>query len=249
MIVLLGVSVSWSIAVDLTSKDNRPYMGSSQSNSALELAFGYNGLQRLTGQQSGGEAAQIRVRDSRLHSRVISKMTMIHPPCLSRHLMEIKTTQTIQTNHPVRNSLQRKDHQAMQTAQHHLICLQAVMVMDRQMAGAEKWEMAPACLVQEPRDRYVCSNLNCPIKSAGCFHLRSSVRLVSSSRLPLKEDVSIQNKRNTILVSLAYTCCCIFQCSRIFPSLLFDHAGTANCCISRSRMGFYDTIVPNRNWV
>ncbi|WP_249705598.1 ArnT family glycosyltransferase [Bacillus zhangzhouensis] len=54
MIVLLGVSASWSIAVDLTSKDNRPYMGSSQSNSALELAFGYNGLQRLTGQQSGG---------------------------------------------------------------------------------------------------------------------------------------------------------------------------------------------------
>ncbi|MBD3859290.1 glycosyltransferase family 39 protein [Bacillus sp. 28A-2] len=54
MIVLLGVSASWSIAVDLISKDNRPYMGSSQSNSALELAFGYNGLQRLTGQQSGG---------------------------------------------------------------------------------------------------------------------------------------------------------------------------------------------------
>ncbi|PCK19879.1 mannosyltransferase [Bacillus pumilus] len=54
MIVLLGVSASWSIAVDLTSKGHRPYMGSSQSNSALELAFGYNGLQRLTGQQSGG---------------------------------------------------------------------------------------------------------------------------------------------------------------------------------------------------
>lgn len=113
MIVLLGVSASWSIAVDLTSKDNRPYMGSSQSNSALELAFGYNGLQRLTGQQSGGGAAQIRVRGSRLHSRVISKMTMIHSPCLSRHLMEIKTTQTIQTNHPVRNSLQCKDPQTV----------------------------------------------------------------------------------------------------------------------------------------
>ncbi|WP_353854470.1 glycosyltransferase family 39 protein [Bacillus sp. Bos-x628] len=54
MIVLLGVSATWSIAVDLTSKDKRPYMGSSQTNSALELAFGYNGLQRLTGQQSMG---------------------------------------------------------------------------------------------------------------------------------------------------------------------------------------------------
>ena len=141
------------------------------------------------------EAAQIRVRDSHLHSRVISKMTIIHPPCLSRHLMEIKTTQTIQTNHPVRNSLQCKDHQAMQTAQHHLICLQAVMVMDRQMAGAEKWEVVLACLEQEQKGHYVCSNLNYPIKSAGCFHLRSSVRLVSSSRQPLKEDVSIQNKK------------------------------------------------------
>ncbi|MGE6630192.1 ArnT family glycosyltransferase [Bacillus sp. NPDC077027] len=54
MIVLLGVSASWSFAVDSISKENRPYMGSSQTNSALELAFGYNGIQRLTGQQSFG---------------------------------------------------------------------------------------------------------------------------------------------------------------------------------------------------
>ncbi|MBI3966719.1 MAG: glycosyltransferase family 39 protein [Chloroflexi bacterium] len=45
--VLLGVSLSWSVVVDLTPAERRPYVGSSTSNSALELAFGYNGLNRL----------------------------------------------------------------------------------------------------------------------------------------------------------------------------------------------------------
>jgi 4-amino-4-deoxy-L-arabinose transferase-like glycosyltransferase len=39
--------------VDSTPKDQRPYIGSSQTNSVLELAFGYNGLARLTGQHNG----------------------------------------------------------------------------------------------------------------------------------------------------------------------------------------------------
>lgn len=48
-VVLLAVSFSWAVAVDLTPADQRPYVGSSSSNSVLELALGYNGLQRLTG--------------------------------------------------------------------------------------------------------------------------------------------------------------------------------------------------------
>jgi 4-amino-4-deoxy-L-arabinose transferase-like glycosyltransferase len=48
-IVLLAVSLSWIIVVDLVPADQRPYVGSSQTNSALELAIGYNGLQRLLG--------------------------------------------------------------------------------------------------------------------------------------------------------------------------------------------------------
>ncbi len=52
--VLLAVSFSWIIAVDLTPADQRPYVGSSDSNSALELAIGYNGLQRLLGMDGGG---------------------------------------------------------------------------------------------------------------------------------------------------------------------------------------------------
>ncbi|GAB1763944.1 hypothetical protein PMEGAPL125_03640 [Priestia megaterium] len=50
--LMLAVSVSWAVVVDSTSADKRPYMGSSQTNSVLELAFGYNGINRLTGNTS-----------------------------------------------------------------------------------------------------------------------------------------------------------------------------------------------------
>ncbi|GIP20980.1 glycosyltransferase family 39 protein [Paenibacillus sp. J22TS3] len=52
--VLIAVSLSWAVTVDSISKDQRPYIGSSQTNSVLELAFGYNGVSRLTGNQGGG---------------------------------------------------------------------------------------------------------------------------------------------------------------------------------------------------
>ncbi|HTK08414.1 MAG TPA: glycosyltransferase family 39 protein [Ktedonobacteraceae bacterium] len=48
-LLLLIVSLSWIIAVDLVPAANRPYVGSSQTNSELELAIGYNGLIRLLG--------------------------------------------------------------------------------------------------------------------------------------------------------------------------------------------------------
>ena len=52
-ILLLVVSLSWAVAVDLTPPSQRPYVGSSQDNSELNLALGYNGLNRLFGQQFG----------------------------------------------------------------------------------------------------------------------------------------------------------------------------------------------------
>ncbi|USB32347.1 glycosyltransferase family 39 protein [Paenibacillus sp. YPG26] len=52
--VLMAVSLSWAVTVDSISKDKRPYIGSSETNSVLELAFGYNGVSRLTGDQGGG---------------------------------------------------------------------------------------------------------------------------------------------------------------------------------------------------
>jgi 4-amino-4-deoxy-L-arabinose transferase-like glycosyltransferase len=53
-VVLLIVSLSWAVIVDSTPADERPYMGSSGTNSVLNLAFGYNGLSRLTGDQGTG---------------------------------------------------------------------------------------------------------------------------------------------------------------------------------------------------
>ena len=47
--VLVAASLSWSIAVELTPKDRRPYIGGSMNNSALELALGYNGIARIAG--------------------------------------------------------------------------------------------------------------------------------------------------------------------------------------------------------
>lgn len=46
-LVLLVVSLSWAVAVDLTPPENRPYVGSSQSNSVMELVIGHNGMSRL----------------------------------------------------------------------------------------------------------------------------------------------------------------------------------------------------------
>lgn len=52
--VLLAVSLSWAVIVDTIPASKRPYIGSSQTNSVLELAFGYNGASRLLGMDGGG---------------------------------------------------------------------------------------------------------------------------------------------------------------------------------------------------
>ncbi|ENH96259.1 4-amino-4-deoxy-L-arabinose transferase [Gracilibacillus halophilus YIM-C55.5] len=51
--VLLVISLSWAVIVDTIPEDQRPFVGSSDTNSVLELAFGYNGAARLTGNQGG----------------------------------------------------------------------------------------------------------------------------------------------------------------------------------------------------
>lgn len=53
-IVSMLVSAGWWVALTvLVPADKRPYIGGSQTNSFLELTFGYNGLGRLTGNESG----------------------------------------------------------------------------------------------------------------------------------------------------------------------------------------------------
>jgi hypothetical protein len=52
------VAAGWWIAiVELFPKADRPYIGGSPTNSFLELTFGYNGLGRLNGNESGGFGA------------------------------------------------------------------------------------------------------------------------------------------------------------------------------------------------
>jgi 4-amino-4-deoxy-L-arabinose transferase-like glycosyltransferase len=53
LVLMLVVSFSWIVAVDLTPASQRPYVGSTQDNSELSLALGYNGVQRLLGMRFG----------------------------------------------------------------------------------------------------------------------------------------------------------------------------------------------------
>lgn len=53
-LVIIPIALSWAVAVDLTPADQRPYVGSSTTNSELDLMLGYNGLQRLLGNSFGG---------------------------------------------------------------------------------------------------------------------------------------------------------------------------------------------------
>jgi len=54
--LLLAVSLSWAVAVDLTPASQRPWVDSTSTNSEVDLAVGYNGLQRLLGRAQGGGA-------------------------------------------------------------------------------------------------------------------------------------------------------------------------------------------------
>ncbi|MDB5077298.1 MAG: glycosyltransferase family 39 protein [Chloroflexi bacterium] len=55
-LVMLTVSLSWAVAVDMTPASQRPWVDSTTTNSEIDLAIGYNGLQRLLG-HSGTPAA------------------------------------------------------------------------------------------------------------------------------------------------------------------------------------------------
>ena len=47
-VLLLVVSLSWAVIVDLTQVSQRPFVSDSGSNSELSPAHGYNGLGRVT---------------------------------------------------------------------------------------------------------------------------------------------------------------------------------------------------------
>ncbi|MEI6290596.1 MAG: glycosyltransferase family 39 protein, partial [Chloroflexota bacterium] len=47
--LLLFISLSWAIAVDSVSAENRPFIGSSTDNTVMELIVGHNGVKRILG--------------------------------------------------------------------------------------------------------------------------------------------------------------------------------------------------------
>ncbi len=58
-LLLLAISFSWATVVDMTPATQRPYVGSSSSNSEMSLIFGYNGLDRLIGMRFGRGAPSL----------------------------------------------------------------------------------------------------------------------------------------------------------------------------------------------
>src|SRR5207245_1303100 len=62
--LLLVISLSWVVAVDLTPASQRPYVGSTQDNSEVSLAIGYNGIQRLLGSFGRGFGGGLRANTS-----------------------------------------------------------------------------------------------------------------------------------------------------------------------------------------
>jgi 4-amino-4-deoxy-L-arabinose transferase-like glycosyltransferase len=71
------VSAGWWVAiVQLVPAANRPYIGSSQKNSILDLIFGYNGLGRLTGNESGmgGQGASMGTPPSGMASQAAANI-------------------------------------------------------------------------------------------------------------------------------------------------------------------------------
>ena len=77
--LLIVVSLSWAAIVDLTPADSRPYIGSSSTNSVIELALGYNGIQRLTGDRTTGSQDNMQVPGGNTQSPPVINMPQTSP--------------------------------------------------------------------------------------------------------------------------------------------------------------------------
>lgn len=58
-VLLLAVSLSWAIVVDLTPPEDRPFIGSSDDNTVMELITGHNGLSRLISMRRSASQANV----------------------------------------------------------------------------------------------------------------------------------------------------------------------------------------------
>ncbi|MGB8220244.1 MAG: glycosyltransferase family 39 protein [Methanoregula sp.] len=65
VLVLLAVSLSWAVAVDMVPANERPYIGGSGDNTVLGLIINYNGLERLGLENRGMPGMADGTRDQR----------------------------------------------------------------------------------------------------------------------------------------------------------------------------------------
>ncbi len=72
------VAGSYLVLFQLTPASARPYMAGSETNSFLELTFGYNGLGRITG-SGGGMPGRQRGRPGRQRQRGVRRRSRDHP--------------------------------------------------------------------------------------------------------------------------------------------------------------------------
>ena len=74
ILVTAFVSFTWITIVDLTPADMRPYMGGSDNDSAWNLALGYNGAQRLLGEDGVGGRNGFNVGGKGPHRLFVGEM-------------------------------------------------------------------------------------------------------------------------------------------------------------------------------
>ncbi|APM38036.1 glycosyltransferase family 39 protein [Clostridium kluyveri] len=66
-VVLVVVSLSWAVIVDLVPAQYRPYVGSSTNNTVMELILGHNGLERFNNSGMGGRQAPGEFRNTNIY--------------------------------------------------------------------------------------------------------------------------------------------------------------------------------------
>ena len=70
-VVIVASSLPWVAAVDLTPADQRPYVGSSSFNTEADLLVGWNGVERVVGNDTGvGPPGPLRFLDPQLAGQI-----------------------------------------------------------------------------------------------------------------------------------------------------------------------------------
>ena len=70
-VVIVAASLPWVVAVDLTPAEQRPYVGSSSFNTVTDLIVGWNGVERVVGNDKGvGEPGPLRFLNRQLAGQV-----------------------------------------------------------------------------------------------------------------------------------------------------------------------------------